>query len=81
MSGCLLPVYLGVATLGLQGVHGEDGVGRVQSDTPLAILTRVVTDLKSEAGVRTISEHLIITERKNDENIESPVFRGQCLVM
>ena len=39
--------YLGVTALGLQGVHGEDGVaGAVQAYVTLTILTGVIPDLQ-----------------------------------
>ena len=45
----LLPPYLGVSTLGLEGVHGQDVVaGGVQGNLGLPILTTVISDLKKK---------------------------------
>ena len=43
-----VPPYLGVSTLGLEGVHGQDVVaGGVQGDLALPILTTVIPDLEN----------------------------------
>ena len=43
------PPYLGVSTLGLEGVHGQHVVaGGVQGDLALPILTTVIPDLENE---------------------------------
>ena len=48
-SVVICPPYLGVPTLGLQGVHGQDVVaGGVQGDLTLPILTTVISDLQNQ---------------------------------
>ena len=48
-SVVICPPYLGVPTLGLEGVHGQDVVaGGVQGDLTLPILTTVISDLQNQ---------------------------------
>ena len=73
--------YLRVATLGLQGVHGEHGVARdVQGNLALTIFTVVIPDLevinKHQATIISVVKGTKLTTfinhtKKNDENMES----------